>query len=146
MRPNALGVCSCRLLASTCFELYARFSSPPSEVYLRICPSNDALAAFLSASLQVSLSLLVSPSPRFVEVALSLDHLCLCVCWPLIVPGAALPIGGAYFQVIHHNVEAEAARLHREGDLYREKLKKQKEKVQQNSTSSSPRQDIKEDS
>ncbi|CBZ54735.1 hypothetical protein NCLIV_051610 [Neospora caninum Liverpool] len=39
--------------------------------------------------------------------------------------GAGIPVGVAYFQVVYHNVEEEAQRLHREGNLYREKIKEE---------------------
>ncbi|KAF4640087.1 hypothetical protein TGRH88_040120 [Toxoplasma gondii] len=40
-------------------------------------------------------------------------------------PSAGIPVGVAYFQVVYHNVEEEAEKLHREGDLYRQRIKQQ---------------------
>ncbi|PHJ23045.1 hypothetical protein CSUI_003103 [Cystoisospora suis] len=52
--------------------------------------------------------------------------ICLSISLCVFTPGAGLPIGAAYFQVVHHNVEAEAARLHQEGNLHREKLRQER--------------------
>ncbi|PFH37101.1 hypothetical protein BESB_035590 [Besnoitia besnoiti] len=43
----------------------------------------------------------------------------------VVLLGAGIPIGVAYFQVVYHNVEEEAQRLHKEGDLHRQRIREQ---------------------